>query len=485
MDYQNSAKYRERMAADMKVLFPHLSKPDEQALARLAREALETAHEARRREIHQRFGARPEELALRLRHLTDSFEHLVGFLDQRESTIRRTGSDPLHVEEAKPENFKSVFLQSRGHAKIVAVGGGKGGIGKSLVAANLAIALATLGRQVVAVDMDLGGADLHLSLGLRALPRSLNDFIDRKFDNIDDVRLTTAYRNLTVIATDSSRLGAANIKYAHKEKILRHLAKVNCDIIIVDLGAEVSFNVLDVFLAADHRYVVTSTEPTSVLEAYGLIKLSLYRKLRHFASESVPAGSELGRLFDTFLFEKEKRENGVPKNVWELVELLAENEPELHKQFVRILYGYTVDLVINMSEGEGDRNIATAMTKLCQEQLALNLRHTYRIPYERKVREAARKLTPVTIHAPHSGAAQALFHIAAEAAHRHTDAEEMSRQVARTAASVMERVQKMREVAALSTPGQPVNWLIPLEESKESVGQKIRKFLNTEIHLGR
>jgi len=486
-DYQRSAKYRRRLAADLLTLFPHLNEPDENALGRLTREALETAYAAQQRELRSRFGRNLRQLDSRIAQLQAAFQHLQAFLDERAAHVHRTGVDPLQPEaDDAPDAYKSVFLRRQGHAEIVAVGGGKGGIGKSMVAANLAIALATQGRQVVAVDMDLGGADLHLSLGLRNLPRSLNDFIERKVEKIDDVRLTTAYRNLTLIATDSSRLGAANIKYAHKEKILRHLERLECDVVVIDLGAEVSFNVLDIFLAADHRYVITSTEPTSVLEAYGLIKLSLYRKIRHFAGEMVSPGSPLGQAFERFLFEKNNDDNGHPKNVWQLAELVGETDPTLRKKLLRMLYGYTVDLVVNMSESDRDMSIAGTMTRLCQDNLALNLNRSYRVPWDRDVRKSARKLLPVVVDSPDSPAARALFTLAAEsAAARRTSAGEVSQQVGAMAAGAKLRVRKMSEMSALSSPGQPVNKLIPIQEEKETAAAKVRRLLAKEIHLTR
>jgi flagellar biosynthesis protein FlhG len=485
-EYQQSAKYRERLTNDLHNLFPHLEVADDNALARLDRQELETAYEDRRADLHQRHGGNPRVLDANLARLSAAFEHLIAFLDDRQAHHRRHGENPLRVDPDEPvDQYKSIFLANRGYAEIIAIGGGKGGIGKSMVTANLAIALATLGRQVVAVDMDLGGADLHLSLGLRHLPRSLNDFIDRKYDSLDEVRLTTAYKNLTVIATDSSRLGAANIKYAHKEKILRHLSRLNCDVVLIDLGAEVSFNVLDVFLAADHRYVLTSAEPTSVLEAYGLIKLSLYRKMRHFASETVSKGSDLGKVVDDFLYEKGDRSNGHPKTVWELIEHVRDRDPALHKQLLRLLYGYSVDLIINMSEGEGDKRIAATMARLCQENLGINLRRSYRVPMDKNVRTASRKLIPVVVGAPNCPASRAVFDIAAETKAGRVTAAEMSKQVGDMAEHIIERIQKMREMSALAAPGLPVNTLIPVDLQPESVGSKIRKFLNTEIHLNR
>src|SRR4051794_40385321 len=75
--------------------------------------------------------------------------------------------------------------------RILAVGGGKGGIGKSLVSANLSIALAQRGASVVVVDADLGGANLHSCLGVAQPQVSLSDFIDRRVQRLEDVAVET------------------------------------------------------------------------------------------------------------------------------------------------------------------------------------------------------------------------------------------------------------------------------------------------------
>ncbi len=486
-DYLQSARYRRRLALDYRFLFPNLTEPDEQTLATLTREQLETAFEIRSNQI-EKYNGRDRQAADEQRaRLNASFQHLIAFADERDALARRIGTDPLGTDEASDHSeFKSVFLTNHRRVRIVAVGGGKGGIGKSLVAANLAIALATMGKTIVAVDMDLGGADLHLALGLRNLPRSLNDFLERKYENLEEVRLQTAYRNLSIIATDSSRLGVANIKHAHKEKVLRHLAKLDCDIVIVDLGAEVSFNVLDIFLAADHRYVVTSTEPTSVLEAYGLVKLSLFRKIRHFANELIPPSSPLGEQLADFLFEREDGEtngNGKPRTIWQLVDLVAQTDPDLHRKLLKLIWAYHIDLVINMSERDKDWAIAQTMTRLCQENLAVNIQHSYLVPWDQRVRECARALMPVVINASSSAASRALIQMATEASFLGGSKEEISKKIEEIAPAVKERVKKMSEMSALGRPGQPVNKIVSLGEQEKP--SKLKEFLAKEIRFRR
>jgi flagellar biosynthesis protein FlhG len=266
--------------------------------------------------------------------------------------------------------------------------------------------------------------------------------------------------------------------------VLRHLAKLDCDIVIADLGAEVSFNVLDIFLAADHRYVVTSTEPTSVLEAYGLVKLSLFRKIRHFAGELIPPSSPLGEQMADFLFEREDGEtNGKPHTVWQLVDLIAQTDPEVHRKLLKMIWNYHVDLVINMSDREKDWAIAQTMTRLCQDNLAINVEHSYLVPWDQRVRDCARLLLPVVIQASSSAASRALIQMATEAAFLGGSKEEIGKKINAIAPAVKERVKKMSEMSALGRPGQPVDKIVSLAEQDKP--SRLREFLAKEIHLRR
>ena len=98
--------------------------------------------------------------------------------------------------------------------QIWSVGGGKGGIGKSLLAASIGWQLARMGKRVVLVDADLGGANLHTCLGLSTSGRTLADFIQRRVATIQDVLVEVGRLGLSLISGASDLLSAANIKHA-------------------------------------------------------------------------------------------------------------------------------------------------------------------------------------------------------------------------------------------------------------------------------
>jgi flagellar biosynthesis protein FlhG len=140
--------------------------------------------------------------------------------------------------------------------KIIAVGGAKGGGGKSMLAANLAVGLALLGQKVVLADLDLGGADVHLYTGVKSLASTWIDFLDKKVDSLQDILTPTAFKGLSLIGGDSSKLGSANLPYSQKLKIMRHLKELETDFLVVDLGGDTTYNGLDFFLLADQKIVV-------------------------------------------------------------------------------------------------------------------------------------------------------------------------------------------------------------------------------------
>ncbi len=164
--------------------------------------------------------------------------------------------------------------------EIWAVGGGKGGIGKSLITGNIGITLARLKKRVLLVDADLGGANLHTTLGIGVPEMTLSDFLNRRVETIQDVIIKTSIPNLSLVSGAQDFLDAANPNFAQKARLLRHLETLDADYILLDLGAGTSFNILDFFLFADHGILVVLPEPTAIENAYRFIKSAFYRRFK-------------------------------------------------------------------------------------------------------------------------------------------------------------------------------------------------------------
>jgi flagellar biosynthesis protein FlhG len=294
---------------------------------------------------------------------------------------------------------------------IIAVGGAKGGVGKSALAANLAVGLALLGQKVVLADLDLGGADVHLYLGVKFLPKTWNDFLDKKVNSIEEIMTPTPYEGLKLIGGDSSRLGSENLPYSQKRKIMRHLREMEGDYLILDLGGNSSYNssynALDFFLFADHKIVISGTEPASILDSYSFVKVSVYRLLERFFSEhkslkdlaqKIKNGS-LGQLKDLsleFIFKEVRDRDASAYN-------------KLKERYDR----FCVSLVVNMAENRKDFQIAESMQHVLKEKCLLNVGILGTMPFDKLARRAARSFTPIIVEYPRSQPSKAIHQMLA------------------------------------------------------------------------
>src|SRR5512136_1133889 len=184
----------------------------------------------------------------------------------------------LSVSEAFPAQAPGSRRQ------IWSVGGGKGGIGKSLIAASVGWQLARMGRRVILVDADLGGANLHTCLGLPSPERTLADFIQRRVSSIEEVVSDTTAPGLRLISGAAELLSAANIRHLQKVRVMNQVRALDVDVVLIDLGAGTTYNILDFFLLSDVSILAVVPEPTSIENGYRFIKIALYRRLRTMAS---------------------------------------------------------------------------------------------------------------------------------------------------------------------------------------------------------
>lgn len=158
-----------------------------------------------------------------------------------------------------------------GHkTRIIAITSGKGGVGKTNVAVNMAIAYAEIGKKVILIDGDLGMANVNVLLNV--VPKyNLMHVINEK-KTMEEIILDTEF-GIKFIAGANGFTKIANLTVEELDSFARQFATLSsADIIIIDTGAGIANNVLQFVAAADEVYVVTTPEPTAITDAYGIIK---------------------------------------------------------------------------------------------------------------------------------------------------------------------------------------------------------------------
>jgi flagellar biosynthesis protein FlhG len=290
---------------------------------------------------------------------------------------------------------------------IIAVGGAKGGVGKSALAANLAVGLALLGQRVVLADLDLGGADVHLYLGVKSLSKTWNDFLDKKVNSIEEIITPTPYEGLKLIGGDSSRLGSENLPYSQKHKIMRHLREMEGDYLILDLGGNSSYNVLDFFLFADLKIVISGTEPASILDSYSFVKVSVYRLLERFFSEH--------KFFKDLVQKIKNGSLGQSKDLSldSIFKEVRERDASAYDKLKDRYDRFCVSLVVNMAENRKDFQIAESMQRVLKEKCFLNVGILGTMPFDKLARRAARSFTPIIVEYPRSQPSKAIHQMLA------------------------------------------------------------------------
>ncbi|MBU1863362.1 MAG: MinD/ParA family protein [Candidatus Omnitrophica bacterium] len=182
------------------------------------------------------------------------------------------------VKAANSSKMGSPIVTEEMHAKIYAVTSGKGGVGKTNIAVNLAIALARKGKKVTLVDLDLGLANIDIMLKLTA-PYNLEHLM-LGHKEIEDI-VIKGPEGISIVPGGSGLPSLTALNISQQEFFLNNFYKLtkNNDFLIFDTAAGISDNVIRFTLAADEIIVVTTEEPTAITDAYALMKvLSLRSK---------------------------------------------------------------------------------------------------------------------------------------------------------------------------------------------------------------
>ena len=305
---------------------------------------------------------------------------------------------------------------------IISVASGKGGVGKSMVVSNLGLLLAKKGLRVTLVDMDIGGANLHILFGMFQPPSTLTDFLTNTLTNLHEIaHPIPSLSSLKLIPGTGETLITANLQHSKKRRLIRHVQKLEADIILVDVGAGTSYHALDFFLLADYYLAVATPDPTSVLDLYRFIKLAAIRKvLTAFLARDPVADALLDKEFHSVTA------------VLEAVGRTSESSMGIAQEALKM---FQPALILNRMTPKSRIN-TLHLQHLLKQYVGTDLSILGNIPEDMQVQQSILKYLPVVELAPNSPATIALNQIA----------DNVLRMVGRTDGSIgrMEEPRKIR-----------------------------------------
>ena len=274
--------------------------------------------------------------------------------------------------------------------KIWAVGGGKGGVGKSSVSILIALELARLNKRTIIIDADLGGANLHTLMGIRTPARTLQDFVTRKYDSLEEICIQTPMPNLQIVCGASEILSMANPQYAQKNKIVQSIMGLAADHVVLDLGAGTSYNVLDFFLIAENPIVVVTPQPISIQNAYAFVRNAVYRKISRLAGQH-PALQELIKT------AMDPKNDSRMRTISDLLKTIGKvYQPELAATLHNAIGEIRPWIVTNLARHDRDRNAGRIIQLVAEKYLTVKVRELGAISYDMAIEKMISQMQPLS-----------------------------------------------------------------------------------------
>lgn len=250
--------------------------------------------------------------------------------------------------------------------KILPIASGKGGVGKSFLTANLAVALAEAGHSTIAVDMDLGGSNLHSFLGLPNRFPGIGDFLKARSAELAELLVDTATPNLRFIPGDGLSPFLANIHHAQKMRLISRVKKLPAEFILLDLGAGTSFNTIDFFRISRHGLIVTRPEYPSIMNMLGFLK--------HFVLRLIERDLAKDQRIKDLLHALYKQPMDAQRNIiGNIGSKIAAMDPEAGKRVVELCGDFRPRVIFNMGEEPDEIGIADKIDRSLENSLSLKV----------------------------------------------------------------------------------------------------------------
>ena len=291
--------------------------------------------------------------------------------------------------------------------RIIPIASGKGGVGKSLIAANLAIAFARLGKRVVLADLDLGASNLHLVLGYQSPKKGIGLYINNPQGDFSDIIVDTEIPGLRFIPGDNEIPGTANLKTPQRKALVKQLLalETDTDILILDLGAGTHQSILDFFLLSGQGIIISAPMVTAVLNAYIFLKNVSFRLMYTLFLKGTRAYDYLDQM---------RKEGSGPRKLYipQIAAEIKQLDPVAYAKFKAHFDRFHPRLIMNLIEDPKDADVAMKIRRSCEEYLDLHIEHLG-IIYRDSIQDVAlSSRLPVIIYKPQSMIAQAIYRIA-------------------------------------------------------------------------
>jgi len=270
---------------------------------------------------------------------------------------------------------------------IIPVAAGKGGVGKTLLTANLAMALSDMEHQTIAVDLEFGGSNLHSYLGLSNEHPGVGDFLAAKSAELPEMLVETGNPRLQFLPGDGRTPFMANLSYAQKRRLISRLRLLPAEYVLLDLGSGSSFNTLDLFRLSTCGILVTVPERPAIMNMQVFLKHLCLRTIQRKFSKN----REIRNLLDSL--RKLPMSSGL-MTIDVIRDRIAKVDIESAKAVDEICQQNRPHVIFNMGEHPDELKIAEKISQGMGQVLSIEADYLGFVFRDRTVIESIRNGTP-------------------------------------------------------------------------------------------
>lgn len=281
---------------------------------------------------------------------------------------------------------------------IYAVGGGKGGIGKSFISANLGFYFAQKNFKTLIVDLDFGGANAHTYLKVPLEGASVRDYLSGNTDHLGNVVVETPYKNLSLIRGAADWDEVINLDENNLSQLFRAVKDLDFQKIIFDLGAGVGFETIEGYLAADARIAVCTPEPISIENTYQFLKRVFYRQLQRSCQLH-----DCADIIENVLSRKQEFKISTP---FSLISFLKTSYPEVGGKLFQEIKSIDSSILVNQARSPKDQKLAKSLSQISRQYFGFSVLPLGHIDFENRVWQSIRAMKPLFVEAPQAGILQ-------------------------------------------------------------------------------
>ena len=288
---------------------------------------------------------------------------------------------------------------------IIPIASGKGGVGKSLITANLSIALAKLGHSTVVVDLDLGGSNLYTYLGLPNRYPGIGDYLKGKKVKFNDLFVETGVSNLNYIPGDGRTPFMADIPNAQRQTLFRKLKQIPARYVLLDLGSGSTFNTLNFFGLAYKGIILTTSEAPSVTNFLAFLRNFMF----YLILKSVRHNKEAVKLLSAALRQPIGSE---PLSVKSLLHKVAGIDRDLAIKAHNACNNYRPRIIFNMGDSADELKILKKIDEILKKRLLIETDFFGFIYYDDIARRSVKNMEVLFTSYPQSIASKSINRIA-------------------------------------------------------------------------